>query len=109
MLVSSSVLSVMLALFGQGIMLTVIIALLGFFLRSDYTILSATALDIVGHEVATTTLGVLSFTRFILAAISPLVAGLLYQTRGMDAALYFAAGLFALAAATFLTTRLQEE
>jgi MFS family permease len=106
-LLGSCVLSVMLALFGKGIALTVIVGFLGLFLRSDYSLLSATALDIVGHQVATTMLGVLSFSRFIMGAISPLIAGFLYQTRGMDAALYYAAGLFALAAVIFLTTNLR--
>jgi len=108
-LLGSCVLSVMLALFGQGIALTVIVGLLGLFLRSDYSLLSATALDIVGHQVATTMLGVLSFSRFVMGAISPLIAGFLYQTRGMDAALYYAAGLFALAAVIFVTTNLRPE
>ena len=105
-LFGSCVLSVLLAFFGEGIMLTIIIGLLGLFLRSDYSILSASVLDIVGQEVATTTLGVLSFTKFVMGAISPLIAGLLYQTIGMDAALYYAAFLFALAALIFLTTYL---
>jgi MFS family permease len=108
-LMGSCLLSVALALFGQGIILTVIVALLGLFLRSDYSLLSATVLDIVGHQVATTTLGVLSFTRFLMGAISPIIAGLLYQTLGMDATLFYASGLFALAALIFLTTRLQAE
>lgn len=107
-LMGSCILSLMLALFGEGIALTIILALLGLFLRSDYSLLSATALDIVGHNVATTTLGVLSFTRFIISAISPLIAGVLYERLGMDAALYYAAGLFALAALLFLTTRLEQ-
>ena len=106
-LLGSSLLSLMLARFGQGTTLTIIVALLGLFLRSDYSLLSATVLDIVGHQVATTTLGALSFTRFLMGAVSPLIAGLLYQTMGFDAALFYAAGLFALAGAIFLTTRLQ--
>lgn len=106
MLLGSCLLSVILALFGEGIVLTIVIGLLGLFLRSDYSLLSATALDIVGHEVATTTLGVLSFSRFAMGAISPLIAGVLYQTLGMDAALYYVAGLFALAGVTFLTTQI---
>lgn len=105
-LMGSCVLSVTMALLGQGITLTIIIALLGLFLRSDYSLLSATVLDIVGHQVATTTLGVLSFTRFLMGAVSPLIAGFLYQTLGMSATLFYAASLFALAAVIFLTTHL---
>ena len=101
------VLSVMLALYGQGIALTIIIVLLGLFIRSDYSLLSAMVLDVVGKGVATTTLGVVSFTRFVIGAISPLIAGVLYERMGMDAVLYYAAGIYALAAVLLLTTRLQ--
>jgi MFS family permease len=71
------------------------------FLRSDYALLSAAILDIVGQKVATTVLGVLSFLRFSMAAISPLIAGYLYQNFGMKAVLFFVAALFAISAAIF--------
>jgi MFS family permease len=88
-LLCSSVLTVILALYGKGIMFTAIIFILGIFLRSDYALLSAAILDIVGQKVATTMLGILSFLRFIMAAISPLIAGYLYQTFGMQATLRY--------------------
>ena len=97
-LLCSGTLTVILALFGQGIMFTVIIFVLGIFLRSDYALLSAAILDIVGQQVATTVLGVLSFLRFIMAAISPLIAGYLYQNYGMAATLFFVAALFVISA-----------
>jgi len=100
-LLCSGTLTVILALFGQGIMFTVIIGLLGIFLRSDYALLTATILDIVGRNVATTILGVLSFLRYVMSALSPLIAGYLYQNFGMQAALFFAAALFAISAAIF--------
>jgi MFS family permease len=100
-LLCSGTLTVLLAIFGQGIMFTVIIVVLGIFLRSDYALLSAAILDIVGQQVATTVLGVLSFLRFIMAAISPLIAGYLYQNYGMKATLFFVAALFAISAAIF--------
>jgi MHS family proline/betaine transporter-like MFS transporter len=99
------VLSVLLALFGQGLALTVIIVVLGLFIRSDYSLLSAMVLDVVGEGVATTTLGIVSSTRFALSGISPLIAGVLYERMGMAAVLYFAAGLYALAAMLLLTIR----
>ena len=105
-LLSSGTLTVILALFGQGIMFTVIIFVLGIFLRSDYALLSAAILDIVGQQVATTVLGVLSFLRFIMAAISPLIAGYLYQNYGMKATLIFVAVLFAISAALFASADL---
>jgi len=51
--------------------------------------------------VATTVLGVLSFLRFIMAAIAPLIAGYLYQNYSMKATLFFVAALFAISAAVF--------
>jgi MFS-type transporter involved in bile tolerance (Atg22 family) len=57
--------------------------------------------------VATTTLGIVSFTRFVVGAISPLIAGVLYERIGMDAVLYYAAGIYALAAVLLSTTRLR--
>lgn len=104
----STILLVLLALYGRGYMFTILIALLGISIRSDYSILSATILDIAGDKVATTMLGVLSFTRFIMAAVSPLIAGALYQYVGMEATLYFVAGLFAASAIIFAGADLQK-
>ena len=100
-LLCSGTLTIILALFGKGIMFTVIIGLLGIFLRSDYALLSAAILDIVGQKVATTMLGVLSFLRFAMAAVSPLIAGFLYQVYGMRATLFFTAALFVISAFIF--------
>ncbi len=102
----SAALSIGLAFFGRGLALTAIIALLGVALRSDYSILSATALDLVGHEMATTTLGALSFTRFAMAAVAPLIAGALYDRWGMAPLLYLVSGLFLVASLVLLSTRL---
>jgi len=106
-LLCSGTLTVILALFGKGIMFTVIIGMLGIFLRSDYALLSAAILDIVGQKVATTMLGVLSFLRFIMASISPLIAGYLYQNWGMTATLFFTASLFAISAVIFASADLK--
>jgi len=106
-LLCSCTLTVILALFGKGAMFTVIIGVLGIFLRSDYALLSATILDIVGQKVATTMLGILSSIRFIMAGISPLIAGYLYQTFGMRATLFFAAALFAISAIIFASADLR--
>ena len=46
-------------------------------------------------------LGVLSFLRFVMAAVSPLIAGYLYQQWSMKAKLIFVALLFAVSAAIF--------
>jgi MFS family permease len=106
-LLGLSVLSVLLALFGQGILLTAIILLLGLFLRSDYSLMSAMVLDVVGDNVATTTLGITSFTRFLIGAISPVIAGFLYRAMGMAAVLYYVAGLYVLAAMLLAAIRLR--
>jgi MFS family permease len=82
-------------------MFTVIIVLLGISVRSDYSLVSATILDIAGDQVATTMLGVLSLTRFLMGAVSPLIAGALYQYAGMQTTLFFVAALFAASAAIF--------
>ena len=107
MLVGSCVLSIMLPIFGHGFMLTVIVALLGLFLRSDYSLLAAAILDMTGRNMVSTLLGVLSFSRFVMAAISPLIAGAIYQTLGMSATLYYVAALFGLAALVLVTTSLK--
>jgi len=67
----SCILLVALALFGKGIVFTILLAFLGLSIRSDYSILTATILDIAGEKVATTMLGILSFTRFMMAALAP--------------------------------------
>ena len=108
-LLCSGTLTILLATFGHGITFTVLICLLGVFLRSDYALLSAAILDIVGQKVATTMLGVLSFLRFVMAAISPLIAGYLYQFFGMKATLFFVAALFIMSAAVFATANLRPD
>ena len=95
------VLTVLLVPFGQGIVLLVILALLGTFLFSDQPILTAAALDVVGEGVAASTLGILSFSRFVLSASSPLIAGYLYN-QNSDFTFYYIAGLFGLAALILL-------
>ena len=105
----SSALIVALALFGKGIMFTILLALLGISIRSDYSILTATILDIAGDNVATTMLGILSFTRFMMAAVAPIIAGALYQYVGVEATLFFVAGLFAISGIIFLTADLRKK
>ncbi len=97
-LIWSCAISLLLAGFSEGISLTVLIALLGLFLYPDQPILTAATLEIVGREVATTALGIVAFFSFLMAAVSPLIAAGLYEARGLDAALYYVAALFAAAA-----------
>ena len=78
------------------------LALLGTFFYSDQPILTAAALDIVGSGVATTTLGTLSFARFVLSAMSPIMAGVLYDNYSMDYVFYYVSGLMILGAIILL-------
>ncbi|MCE2404672.1 MAG: MFS transporter [Dehalococcoidia bacterium] len=92
------ILSLLMVPFGDGFTLPIIIAALGLFLFSDQPILTAAALDMVDEGVATSTLGVLSFSRFVMSGASPLIAGAMRDAWGFDAIFYYAAVLFALAA-----------
>lgn len=93
------VLTLLLVPFGTGVPMTLILAGMGLFLYADQPILTAAALDIVGRQVATTTLGTLSFSRFAMSAFSPLIAGVLYHSVGIEATFYYVGGLYVLAAA----------
>ncbi len=98
----SCLMALALVVFDGGIMLTVTIALLGLFLYPDQPILTATIFDVVGREVASTGLGVVAFTAFLMAAGAAIIAGALYEYGGFSAAVYFIAALFALSAVVFL-------
>ncbi|MBT98057.1 MAG: MFS transporter [Dehalococcoidia bacterium] len=87
-------LTALLVPFGDGIGLIIILALMGVFFFSDQPILTAAALDIVGDRVAASTLGVFSFSRFVLAAASPLIAGKLYDEVGIEATFFYIAGTY---------------
>lgn len=93
---------------GVGWWLIIIIALMGVFLFGDQPILTALALDVAGDELPTTVLGILSLERFLLSAISPLIAGRLYDTYGADAAFTYVAALFGLAAIILLVLPLKK-
>ena len=100
-LVWSCAFALLMIAFGDGVGLTITIALLGLFLYPDQPILTAALFDVVGRDVATTGLGVVAFASFLMAATSPLIAGAIYETAGFQAGLYYIAGLFALAAVVF--------
>ena len=87
--------------FNDGIGLTIAIALLGLFLYPDQPILTAAVLDVVGREVASTGLGVVSCIAFLMSAMSALIAGGIYQTMGFTEVMYYVAALFGLAAVVF--------
>ena len=88
-------------------MATILVAALGIFLYSDQPILTAAAMDIVREGTAATTLGLLSTSRFILSAASPIIAGWLY---GLDSdyLFYYTAALYLVAAVILLMVRLPQ-
>ena len=100
-LIWSCVLTLLMVGFNDGVSLTITIALLGLFLYPDQPILTAALFDVLGREEATIGLGVVSFVSFLMAAVSPLIAGGLYEVWGFEAGLYYVAALFALAAVIF--------
>ena len=91
----------MLVPYGQGFGLAILITLLGLFVYPDQPILTAAILDLVDDNVTSTALGITSFGSFLLSALSPLVAGALYEFVGVDATLYYISALFFLAAIIF--------
>ena len=101
-LIWSCVMALALVIFDAGILLTVTIALLGLFLYPDQPILTAALLEYVGREVASTGLGVVAFAAFLMAAVSSVIAGALYETLGFAAVMYYVAALFVASAAVFL-------
>ena len=73
--------------------MSALLAALGLFLYSDQPILTAAAMDIVREGTAATTLGLMSTSRFIFSAASPLIAGWLYE-RNSDNLFYYTAALY---------------
>ena len=98
----SAALSLLLLFDDQGIGFTITVALLGLFLYPDQPILTAVALEVVGPEVATAGLGIVGFIEFMMAALSPLIVGGLYETVGVEMAVYYIAGLFSLSAVVLM-------
>ena len=101
-LVWSCALALGLLVFDSGALLTVCVALLGLFLYPDQPILTAAVFDAVENEVASTGLGFVSFVGSLMAVVSPLIAGGLYEGIGFEAIVYYVAGLFGLAAVVFM-------
>ena len=75
------------------VVMSVLLAALGLFLYSDQPILTAAAIDIVREGTAATTLGLLSTSRFVLSAASPLIASWLYSMEA-DYLFYYTAALY---------------
>ena len=101
-----TVITLLMAPYGDDlVVMTVLLAGLGLFLYSDQPILTAAAMDIVREGTAATTLGLLSTSRFLFSAVSPLVAGALYD-RNADYVFYYTAALYLAAVLILLMVRL---
>ena len=96
------ILTALLVPFGEGLGLVIILALMGLFFFSDQPILTAAALDVVGQRVAASTLGVFSFSRFVLAASSPLIAGELFDSVGIESTFFYISGIYLTASVVLL-------
>ena len=97
----SCLVALALTIFDTGIPLTIMIALLGLFLYPDQPILTAAVFDVVGSEVASTGLGIVACVGFLMAVLSPIIAGVLYETWGFAATIYYIGSLFVVAALVF--------
>ena len=101
-----AVATLLMAPYGDSLaVMTALLAVLGLFLYSDQPILTAAAMDIVREGTAATTLGLLSTSRFLFSAVSPLAAGALYD-RNADYLFYYTAALYLAATLILLMVRL---
>ena len=107
-LLAITALTFLLAPYGEGILFSVLLAMLGFFLYSDQPILTAAVLDMVDPESQGSALGILSFERIAMGGVSPIFAGLIYEHWGMDWVFVYAAALLIAAAALLMTVRLRK-
>ena len=82
--------------------------MLGLFLYPDQPVLTASVFDLVGTDVGSTALGLVSFAGGLMAAASPLIAGALYQARGFGTVATYTAALFAASALGFGTIPIPE-
>ena len=76
---------------------------LGTFLNSDQPLLTFAALETTGTEVAATTLGFMSFSRIILAAVAPPIGSIFYNISPDQVFIYIAV-LFAIAIGILIIT-----
>ena len=103
-----AIITLLMAPFGSNLaIMTILLAALGLFLYSDQPILTAAAMDIVREGTAATTLGLLSTSRFVLSAISPIIAGALYSANPANL-FYYTAALYVVAAILLMLIRLPQ-
>jgi MFS family permease len=96
-------LTFMLVPYGQGLSMIMLLIGLGTFLNSDQPLLTSAALDTTGREVAAATLGFMSFSRMILAAVAPPIGSIFYEINP-DRVFIYIAVLFAIAIVILIIT-----
>ena len=89
--------------YGQGLTMVMLLIGLGTFLNSDQPLLTSAALDTTGREVAAATLGFMSFSRMILAAVAPPIGSIFYNINP-DRVFIYIAVLFAIAIGILIIT-----
>ncbi|HBF01023.1 MAG TPA: MFS transporter [Dehalococcoidia bacterium] len=102
-LIWSSLIALSLVIFSQGIFLAISIVLLGVFLYPDQPIITAATLDIAGENISSSILGVTATIGLAMSAMSPIIAGVIYQNFGFDMVMVYLGILFAIAAAITFT------
>ena len=83
-------------------MLAVLVLLLGIFLYPDRPIITDTILDLAESEVSSTVLGITTTVSLAMSVVSPLLAGFIYQSSGIDSVMIYVTSLFATASIIFL-------
>ena len=96
-------LTFLLAPYGQGLTMIMLLIGLGTFLNSDQPLLTSAALETTGREVAAATLGFMSFSRMILAAVAPPIGSIFYNISPDQVFIYIAV-LFAIAIGILIIT-----
>ncbi len=92
---ASSIFPPLMVIAGDGIGLTITIALLGIFLYSVPSLIQAAAMDAAeGKKLEGTLIGLLWGNNALFGAISPVIAGALAGVFGFEVTFYYAAALF---------------
>jgi len=97
--------SVLMALMGEGIMFTVLVALMGAFLHTVEPVIQAWALDVAhGRNLEGTVMGTLYAGNFLLRGLAPLILGGVIASLGFSVLFWYVAimnaGAFLLVAAS---------
>ena len=91
---------------GLGVMLTVSIALFGFFIYQTEFLIQTAAMDIAAHlKLEGTFIGILWGTHALFGALSPVIAGAMAEAAGFATVFYYGTALFLIGSILALTLR----